>query len=78
MNTFNTVDIASHVQEARVRDALHRRAVKIYRRDHRAERHPRGRVAAALRRLAARLDGQGTQSAARAPRGATVTRLSPR
>jgi len=58
MNTLVTLELARHEQEARVRRAIHVRALKAYQRDHRVEHHRRERIATLLRRLAARIDGR--------------------
>ncbi len=57
MNTLVTLEIARHEQEARVRHAMHARALKAYRADHPVEHHRRHRLASLLHRLAARVDG---------------------
>jgi hypothetical protein len=77
MNTLVAFELARHEQEARIRHAMHVRAVKAYRRDHPVEHYRRQRVAALLRRWATRLDGR--TATALAPRGAgSVRRLSTR
>jgi hypothetical protein len=60
MNTFATVELAHHEQEARVRHAMHVRAVKAYQREHPIQHHRRAGVATLLRRLAARVEGRAT------------------
>jgi hypothetical protein len=72
MNTIVTAELARHEQEARVRHALHVRALKAYRREHPIEHHRRARVATLLRRLAARVEGRAT--VAPAPRVAAPAR----
>jgi len=62
MNTLVTLELARHEQEARVRHAMHVRALKAYRRDHPVEHHRRERVASLLRRWATRIDGRTSTS----------------
>ena len=77
MNTLVTLELARHEQEARVRRAMHVRALKAYQRDHRVEHHRRERIATLLRRLAARIDSR--TAAAPAPRVAVpASRLGTR
>lgn len=56
MNTLVTFEIARHEQDARVRHAMHVRALKSYRRDHPVRAHRRQRFAALLHRCAAWID----------------------
>ena len=72
MNALVTLEIARHEQEARVRRAMHMRALKAYQRDHPVEHHWRERIATLLRRLAARIDGR--TATAPTPRVATPAR----
>lgn len=64
MNTLATLEIARHEQEARVRHAMHVRALKAYRHDHPVKRHRRASLATLLRRLAARVEGRSEAAAA--------------
>jgi hypothetical protein len=70
MNTFATVEIARHEQEARVRHAMHVRALKAYQREHPVQHQRREKLAALLRSWATRIDGRTTAAAPRtnAPR----------